>query len=126
MGNVSTMIAFNLSANDANKLSQELVVEFDGKMERLPPEELLRLSVGQAIAKIGRTVFPLTTALADQHPDMAWAKAIIERSRIQYGSPVSQSRKALNEPQPKTEPHPLPRPFLELPDDEDIDISRVF
>ena len=124
MGNVSTIITFNLSANDANKLAKELVVEFDGKMEQLPPEELLRLSVGEAIVKIGRTVFPLSTPLADQHPDMAWAKEVIERSRINYGSPVFRSRKSLPE---KTEPHPLPRPFLELPDDDDdVDISRVF
>ena len=127
LGNVSTMLAFSVSATDVDKLSKELVAEFDGKMGQCPPEELLRLSVGQAIAKIGRTVFPLTTPLADQSPDMVRAKEVIERSRMNYGLPVS--RQSL--PRPKLEHEPLalpqPRPFLELPDDDDaIDMSKVF
>jgi hypothetical protein len=54
----------------------------------MPPEELLRLKVGEAWGKIGKTVFPLKTWLADQHPDPVRAKFVIEQSRINYGHPA--------------------------------------
>ena len=56
--------------------------------DHIPPEELLRLKVGEAWGKIGKTVFPLKTWLADQHPDPVRAKYVIEQSRINYGHPA--------------------------------------
>jgi hypothetical protein len=85
LGNVTTLIAFNVSHDDAVKLSKEFVVEMGVESEYLPPEELLRLKVGEAWGKIGKTIFPLRTKLADQPPDFMRAKEVIERSRFQYG-----------------------------------------
>jgi hypothetical protein len=85
LGNVSTLLTFNVSHDDAVKLSKEFVVDMGMESEYLPPEELLRLKVGEAWGKIGKSVFPLRTTLADQHPDPMRVKVVIERSRVNYG-----------------------------------------
>ena len=53
--------------------------------DHIPTDFLQTLKVGEAWGKIGRTVFPLKTALADQNPDPIRAKEVIERSRMNYG-----------------------------------------
>jgi hypothetical protein len=125
LGNVSTMITFNVSHNDASKLCKEYVVSMGMAAEHIPPEELLKLKVGEAWGKIDKTVFPLKTWLADQSPDHARAKEVIERSRTNYGLDLSAEI-----PAPVTKPS---RPVAvqtpqELPKDEAVllDPSQVF
>jgi hypothetical protein len=87
LGNVSTILAFNVSSLDATTITREFIVDMGAQTHRIPSDFLLKLTVGQAWCKIGKTVLPLTTSLADQYPDYARAKAIIDRSRMNYGLP---------------------------------------
>jgi hypothetical protein len=115
LGNVTTLLAFTVSHEDAVRFSKEFIVDMGMESEYLPPEELLRLKVGEAWGKIGKTVFPLRTALADQHPDRMRAKAVIERSRFNYGvSAIQETRNA------KT--RSLQSPQI----DNEVDPSKVF
>jgi hypothetical protein len=88
-GNVSTLIAFNVSYDDAQRLSREFIM--DG--EHLPPEMLLDLKIGEAWGKIGTNIFPLKTKLMDQNPDSIRAKEVIEQSRLNYGIRSDDNRK---------------------------------
>jgi Type IV secretion-system coupling protein DNA-binding domain len=85
LGNVSTLIAFNISHVDATIFTQEYPVDMGGKIDYVPVEEFVSLPVGQAWGKIGKSVFPLKTALAPQQPDFTRTKDVIERSRQNYG-----------------------------------------
>jgi hypothetical protein len=85
LGNVSTMIAFNISHVDATMFNQEFALDMGGKVEYIPPEEFITLKVGEAWEKIGKSVFPLKTALAPQQPDFTRTKEVIDRSRQNYG-----------------------------------------
>jgi len=85
LGNVSTMIAFNISHVDATMFNQEFALDMGGKVEYIPPEEFITLKVGEAWGKIGKSVFPLKTALAPQQPDFTRTKEVIDRSRKNYG-----------------------------------------
>ena len=94
-----------------------------GSVESLPEGELLRLKVGEAIGKIDKTVFPLKTYLADQHPDPIRAKEVIERSRMNYGITAD------GEPgTPRRQTRPVqPAVVHELPKDEEVfDPTKVF
>ena len=128
LGNVSTIIAFNVSSADATKLSKEFVVEMGAEVEQVPSEELLRLKVGEALGKIGKTVIPFKTWLADQSPDPIRAKEVIERSRMNYGRSAidvrsnGTSRIRVKPAQNGTTPG---RPVQVIPDD-DSDPSQVF
>lgn len=84
-GNVFTFIAFNISHDDATKLSHEFAYDYGDTVEYTGVGEFLRLRTGEAIGKIGRTVFPLSTLLAPQDPDHRRADYIIERSAQNYG-----------------------------------------
>lgn len=88
MGNVSTLICFQASREDALKFSKEFVTLYDGEVINIPEEEILRLSVGQAWCKIGQHSFLFRTYLADQRPDRRRAEQIIRRSRHNYGLPI--------------------------------------
>ena len=88
LGNVSTLIAFVVSRQDALRLSGELLSEVDGQVASLPSEELLTLKVGEAWCKIGRNTVFMKTHLAPQAPDYAWAEQVRSRSRQLYGGPV--------------------------------------
>jgi Type IV secretion-system coupling protein DNA-binding domain len=85
LGNVSTLIAFTVSHVDATMLTQEYPVDMGAKIEYVPVEEFVSLKVGEAWGKIGKSVFPLKTALAPQKPDFTRTKTVIERSRENYG-----------------------------------------
>src|SRR4051794_18030162 len=56
-----------------------------GVMKPLPQEEFVSLKVGEAIGKIGQTVFKLSTPLVPQQPNHRRAEYIIERSAQNYG-----------------------------------------
>ena len=123
LGNVSTLLAFNLSSADAEKFSKEFVL---GGMERLPPEALLELKVGEAWGKIGRTVFPLHTPLADQNPDRSRAKEIIERSRLSYGLLVTQEDAQQHQRENLKSTPQSERKFVVVPDEDALDATKVF
>ena len=85
MGNVSTMVSFQVSADDARKLSKEFITQYNGEVISVSPDELLSLKVGQACCKIGQHSFFMQTYLADQSPDRDRADHIVYRSRQSYG-----------------------------------------
>ena len=85
LGNVSTIIAFNISHVDATQLTQEYPVDMGREITYVPVEEFVSLKVGEAWGKIGKSVFPLKTALAPQQADFTRTKTVIERSRENYG-----------------------------------------
>jgi hypothetical protein len=137
LGNVSTMIAFSVSSADAAKLCKEFVMAFGQEAEHIPDDFLLTLKVGEAWGKIGRTVFPFKTWLADQSPDPSRAKEVIERSRMNYGKSAIDMRvrranntQARREPPPQngTAKQPVSAGPQELPKDEEssLDPSSVF
>jgi hypothetical protein len=123
LGNVSTMVVFNVSHADATNLCHEFTMDMGGSVESLPEGELLRLKVGEAIGKIDKTVFPLKTYLADQHPDPIRAKEVIERSRMNYGiSADGEPGTSWRQTRPVQ-----PAVVQELPKDEDVfDPTKVF
>lgn len=85
-GNVSTMISFNVSFEDASRLAKEFVTEYNGEVVNIPKEEFLRLNVGEAYCKIGRHSFFMNTYLADEFADkVGKASYAIEKSRRNYG-----------------------------------------
>ncbi len=87
-GNVSVMISFNVSRNDASRLAREFVTECDGEVIHIPEEAFLSLKVGEAYCKIGKHSFFMRTYLADQHPDVDRSSYIIKKSREAYGLPA--------------------------------------
>ena len=132
LGNVSTIIAFNVSSADATKLCKEFVMSIGAEADHIPDDFLLTLKVGEAWGKIGKTVFPFKTWLADQQPDMIRAKKVIERSRMTYGRSASAndvrvngtSRIRVQQAQNGTAPA-LPVPIIP-DDDDDINPSQVY
>jgi hypothetical protein len=110
LGNVSTTICFQVSREDAVKFSREFITLYDGEVINIPEEEILKLKVGQAICKIGQHSFFMQTYLADQHPDTRWASAIIERSRLNYGSPPTLMLPAGSEAEAGGEDEPVALP----------------
>lgn len=115
LGNVSTLISFQVSQSDASKLAKEFVTEVDGEVIQAEPEELLRLRVGEALCRIGETSFALKTDLFDRKPDHALARRVIEASRNRYGSAVQQPTA-----QPGESSAPDDLPF------KDLDPGEVF
>jgi hypothetical protein len=93
-----------------------------GAGQPIAPQEFIRLQTGDAICKIDRTVFPLRTYLAPQHPDFERARQVIIRSRQNYAG------RRGGEPPPRNEQKGLPpkRPEDEPPEDESIDPFEVF
>jgi hypothetical protein len=84
-GNVTTFITFSVAYSDAMRLSQQYIAEVGGEKIPVPTEEFVNQKVGEAIGKIGQTVFKLSTPLAPQQPNHQRAAFIIERSRQNYG-----------------------------------------
>ena len=116
LGNVSTILAFNVSENDAAKMRKEFLLDLGDEVASIPKDFLQTLKIGEAWGKIGRTSFPLTTALADQHPDPTRVKEVIERSRMNYG--VKDVRKNSDKPD---------KPDQDVQSDEDNpDYTQVF
>ncbi len=87
LGNVSTLVSFQLSQADAARLAREFIGEVDFEIAPLPPEELLRLGVGRAYCRIEQHAFPLRVDLVDAPPDYDRARRVIARSRELYGIP---------------------------------------
>lgn len=99
LGNVSTLISFQVSQSDASKLSKEIVTELDGEVIQTEPEQLLRLRIGEALCRIGETSFLLKTDLFKQKPNHSLARRVIESSRQKYGT---SSRSTVSDQQSKS------------------------
>jgi hypothetical protein len=84
-GNVTTFISFSVAYSDAQRLSQQYIVTMDGHKRPLPTEELVNQKIGEAIGKIGETVFPLRVPLVPQQPNPRIVDFIINRSAWNYG-----------------------------------------
>lgn len=115
LGNVSTVVAFNVSASDARRLAREMVGEIDGQPVATEPQELLSLKVGEAIAKLGRNVLPIRTLPVPGHGSERVRDEIVRRSRQQYGRPA-QSRTGATRPASASSPAKL----------DDLDPGEVF
>ena len=89
LGNVSTLVSFQVSQSDAQKLAKEFVTEIDGEVVGLPSEELLRLRVGEAWCRIGQCAFAMDTQKFEGKPSDSRLRRIIERSRERWGVKVS-------------------------------------
>jgi hypothetical protein len=85
LGNVTSMICFSVAYSDAMRLGQQFIIKVGREMKPLPQEELVSQKVGEAIGKIGQTVFALHTPLAPQQPNRKRAEYIIQRSAQNYG-----------------------------------------
>lgn len=86
-GNVSTLVAFQLSQTDAVRLSREFVTQVDFDVESIPSDAFLRLGVGEAVIKIGQSAFPIHVPKAPDHGDSEAAIRIIQASRDRHGIP---------------------------------------
>jgi hypothetical protein len=95
LGTAGSLISFQVGATDARRLSRELVGEVNGRLVSVEPTELVSLPIGQAICRIGRSVFRLHT-LPPRTGGSEEARAeILRRSRERFGiSPVSLSQSA--------------------------------
>ncbi|MDA1190089.1 MAG: hypothetical protein O3A46_00220 [Candidatus Poribacteria bacterium] len=85
LGNVACVVGFVVSHDDATRLSKEFLIRREGELKHVAADELVHLRVGEAFCKIGNSTVRMNTYLADQYPDHARAKTIIERSRQNYG-----------------------------------------
>jgi hypothetical protein len=112
LGNVSTIVAFSLGAGDAKRIGREMIGEIGGEPTPLDTSELLSLSVGEAYAKIGRTVLFMKTNPPPVGPNPHAADEIIRRSRERWGV----GRDIGHAPSTSVTPHPL----------ESIDPGQVF
>jgi hypothetical protein len=104
-GNVTTFITFSVAYADAQRLGQQYIM--DGNP--LPPGHFVNQKTGEAMGKIGQTVFPLRTPLAPQSPNHRRAEYIMERSAKNYGlgsvweAQVKRQRPTIHLPPPKSD-----------------------
>ena len=120
-GNVNTFISFSVSHEDAVKVSHEYAYDVGAQVEYVEPGSFIRLRTGEAIGKIGKTVFPLRTILLPTEPHPEKVNFIINRSRKNYSNGVSWESVRKNPSRPDTIQLPPPQ---KPPDD--IDPQRVF
>ena len=88
LGNVGTVVAFQVGATDARRLSRELVGEVDGQLVPVDAEQLVSLRVGEAICRIGRNVFRLRTLPPPKGGSARVRDEIVRRSRARYARPA--------------------------------------
>ncbi len=86
-GNVSTMISFVVSREDAKRLAPEFISTAGGEVKAINADNLVALKVGSTYAKIGTTSFPMKTRLVTEKPNWEIKEEAIRRSRANYGTP---------------------------------------
>lgn len=87
LGNVSTLVSFQVAQADAGRLAPEFISQVDLAIESLPPEELLRLNIGEAYCRIGKTTMLLKVPKIDLKGDPGRADEVIAASRQRSGIP---------------------------------------
>lgn len=85
LGNVSTLVSFQVSQPDAVRLSKEFISQYDFEIETIPAEKLLQLNVGEAYCRIGKSAFPFYVPKVSDSPNRTRAEQVIQASREQYG-----------------------------------------
>lgn len=99
-GNVSTMISFTVSHNDATKLSKEFLIKQDSEeLKPMPLENLVSLQIGETYCKLGQESFKVKTFPTKEQPNFDTAQQIINRSRELF---------VTGEPTFTTKPEPPP------------------
>jgi hypothetical protein len=88
LGNVGTVVAFQVGATDARRLSRELVGEVDGQLVPVDAEQLVSLRTGEAICRIGRSVFRMRTLPPLQGGSAKVREEVVRRSRANYARPA--------------------------------------
>jgi len=88
LGNTATALVFQVGATDARRLSRELVGEVDGQLVQVEAEQLVSLRVGEAICRIGRSVFRLHTLPPPAGGNARVRDEIMRRSRARYARPA--------------------------------------
>ncbi len=114
LGNVSTIVSFQVAQADAGRLGPEFINQYDFEIESLPREELLKLGIGEAYCRIGKNTFPMWVPKVDAEPDFDRAQEVIEYSRKTYG--IQRSPKPTDD-QPK-QARPDDDPLADLDPDE--------
>ena len=120
-GNVTTFISFSVSHEDATKLSKEYAYDAGVEVQYIDPGEFIRLRTGQAIGKIGKTVFPLNTVLLPTEPNPEKVNFIINRSRKNYSNGAKWENNTRQSPRPHAIQLPPPQKHQ-----DDIDPQKVF
>ena len=87
LGNVSTLVSFQVAQADAGRLAPEFINQYDSQIESLPPEELLKLGIGEAYCRIGRSTFQMQVPKVDLAPNEDRTRQVIEYSRRRHGIP---------------------------------------
>ena len=87
LGNVSTVLVFNVGASDARRLARELVGEVDGQPVPTEPKALLSLKVSEAICRIERNVLPIVTMPVPGQGSARVRDEVVRRSRAAFGRP---------------------------------------
>jgi hypothetical protein len=87
LGNVSTLVSLQVAQADAGRLAPEFISQYDSQIESLPPEELLKLGIGEAYCRIGRSTFQMWVPKMDLTPHESRARQVIEYSRRRHGIP---------------------------------------
>jgi hypothetical protein len=102
LGNVSSVIALNLSAGDAASVRRELLVPgADGTKKPVPVEAFVSLPVGEGYARLAAAcALRVRFAPPVEKPDPAWGDKVREISWRTYAAP----------PIPKDEPTPVLTP----------------
>ena len=104
-GNVSTLVSFAVSYNDASRLSKEFIVN----SAPLPPEKFIGLKVGETYCKMGTESFKMQTFPVTQKPNPQMVDRVIERSRNWQPSQQQTSP----QPSPPKEPDKPVKPTTE-------------
>jgi hypothetical protein len=94
LGNVGTVVAFQVGATDARRLSRELVGEVDGQLVPIETEQLVSLRTGEAICRIGRSVFRLRTLPPPRGGSAKVRDEVVRRSRAGYARRAQSTERA--------------------------------
>ena len=102
-GNVNSLVAFELGAGDANVVRRELlqreVTKGKSELVPVPAVDLLDLSIGEAVVKLGGGKAVQIETLPPLAIERETARAVARRSWQRYGSPEIE-RAAATLPQP--------------------------
>lgn len=113
-GNVSSLIALNLSAGDAAGVRRELLVPApDGTTKPIPTEKFVSLPVGEGYARLGSGACALRVKFLPpiDKPDAAWGDEVREISWKKYAAPpVPAEQETRSQRQRVEEKPPRPRP----------------
>lgn len=92
LGNVSTLVSFAVSRDDARRLSGEFISKHQGETKTLDAGELVGLRVGSTYCRIGTTSFPMRTSQIHERPDYHRRDVIIQTSRKHFGKPTREAK----------------------------------